>query len=106
MSYFPIDADKMINEEKNMQKMTHEKPIKKAPHSVPHTPEARKKIADTQRERYRMIEALIKKAKQKPLSEERVREICANIIDDYCKRNAFIVKPNNNSNKKPIDINL
>jgi hypothetical protein len=41
-----------------------------------------------------------------PLTEERVREICANTIDDYCKRNAFIVKPNNNSNKKPIDINL
>lgn len=101
MSYFPIDADKMINEEKNMQQMTHEKPMKKAPHSVPHTPEARKKIADTQRERYRMIEALIKKAKQKPLSEERVREICNEVLNEYLNRNA---KPMNNN--RPMNINL
>ena len=101
MSYFSIDADKMINEEKNMQQMTHEKPIKKAPHSVPHTPEARKKIADTQRERYRMIEALIKKAKQKPLSEERVREICHEVLNEYLNRNT---KPMNNN--RPMNINL
>ena len=100
MSYFPIDADKMINEEKNMQKMTHEKPIKKAPHSVPHTPEARKKIADTQRERYRMIEALIKKAKQKPMTEERVKNICSAVIKEYFNRNA---KPINN---RPMNNNL
>ncbi len=102
MSYFPIDADKMINEEKNMQKMTHEKPIKKAPHSVPHTPEARKKIADTQRERYRMIEALIKKAKQKQMTEDRVKEICHEVIAEYYNRNA---KPMNNNNR-PMNINL
>ena len=101
MSYFSIDADKMINEEKNMQQMTHEKPMKKAPHSVPHTPEARKKIADTQRERYRMIEALIKKAKQKPLSEERVREICNEVLNEYLNRNA---KPMNNN--RPMNITL
>ena len=101
MSYFPIDADNMINEEKNMQQMTHEKQMKKAPHSVPHTPEARKKIADTQRERYRMIEALIKKAKQKPLSEERVREICNEVLNEYLNRNA---KPMNNN--RPMNINL
>ena len=102
MSYFPIDADKMINEEKNMQQMTHEKPMKKAPHSVPHTPEARKKIADTQRERYRMIEALIKKAKQKPMTEDRVKEICHEVIAEYFNRNA---KPMNNNNR-PMNINL
>jgi chorismate mutase len=102
MSYFSIDADKMINEEKNMQQMTHEKPKKKAPHSVPHTPEARKKIADTQRERYRMIEALIKKAKQKPMTEDRVKEICHEVIAEYFNRNA---KPMNNNNR-PMNINL
>ena len=102
MSYFLIDADKIINEEKNMQQMTHEKPMKKAPHSVPHTPEARKKIADTQRERYRMIEALIKKAKQKPMTEHRVKEICHEVIAEYFNRNA---KPMNNNNR-PMNINL
>ena len=101
MSYFPIDADKMINEEKNMQQMTHEKPMKKAPHSVPHTPEARKKIADTQRERYRMIEALIKKAKQKPMTEERVKEICHKVLNEHLNRNT---KPMNNN--RPMNINL
>ena len=101
MSYFSIDADKMINEEKIMQQMTHEKPIKKAPHSVPHTPEARKKIADTQRERYRMIEALIKKAKQKSMTEDRVKEICHEVLNEYLNRNA---KPMNNN--RPMNINL
>ena len=101
MSYFPIDADKIINEEKNMQQMTHEKPMKKAPHSVPHTPEARKKIADTQRERYRMIEALIKKAKQKPMTEERVKEICHKVLNEHLNRNT---KPMNNN--RPMNINL
>ena len=101
MSYFPIDADNMINEEKNMQQMTHEKQIKKAPHAVPHTPEARKKIADTQRERYRMIEALIKKAKQKPMTEDRVKEICHEVLNEYLNRNA---KPTNNN--RPMNINL
>ena len=102
MSYFPIDADKIINEEKNMQQMTHEKPMKKAPHSVPHTPEARKKIADTQRERYRMIEALIKKAKQKPMTKDRLKEIYHEVIAEYFNRNA---KPMNNNNR-PMNINL
>ena len=101
MSYFSIDVDKMINEEKNMQQMTHEKPIKKAPHSVPHTQEARKKIADTQRERYRMIEALIKKAKQKPMTEERVKEICHKVLNEHLNRNT---KPMNNN--RPMNINL
>ena len=101
MSYFSIDVDKMINEEKNMQQMTHEKQIKKAPHAVPHTPEARKKIADTQRERYRMIEALIKKAKQKPMTEERVKEICHKVLNEHLNRNT---KPMNNN--RPMNINL
>ena len=100
MSYFPIDADKIINEEKDIMQMTHEKPMKKAPHSVPHTPEARKKIADTQRERYRMIEALIKKAKQKSMTEDRVKEICHKVLNEYLNRNA---KPMNN-NSRPINL--
>ena len=84
-----------------MQQMTHEKQIKKAPHAVPHTPEARKKIADTQRERYRMIEALIKKAKQKPMTEERVKEICHKVLNEHLNRNT---KPMNNN--RPMNINL
>ena len=101
MSYFLIDTNNVINEEKNMQQMTHEKQIKKAPHAVPHTPEARKKIADTQRERYRMIEDLIKKAKQKPITEERVKEICHKVINEHLNRNT---KPMNNN--RPMNINL
>ena len=101
MSYFPIDTNNVINEEKNMQQMTHEKQIKKAPHAVPHTPAARKKIADTQRERYRMIEALIKKAKQKPMTEERVKEICHKVLNEHLNRNT---KPMNNN--RPMNINL
>ncbi len=102
MSYFPIDTDKMINEEKIMNQMTHEKPIKKAPHSVPHTPEVRKKIAETQRERYRMIETLIKKAKQKQLTEERIKDICHEVLNEYLNSNAYPM----NNNSRPMNINI
>ena len=102
MSYFPIDTNN-VNEEIEMMKMTQEIPKKntsKARHTQPHTPEAKKRIAETQRERYRMIEALIKKAKQKPMTEERVKEICHEVLNEYLNRNA---KPMNN---RPMNINL
>lgn len=102
MSYFPIDTNK-INEDIDMIQNTNEIPKKntsKARHTQPHTPEAKKRIAETQRERYRMIEALIKKAKQKPMTEERVKEICHEVLNEYLNRNA---KPMNN---RPMNINL
>ena len=103
MSYFPIDTNK-INEDIDMIQNTNEIPKKntsKARHTQPHTPEAKKRIAETQRERYRMIEALIKKAKQKPMTEDRVKEICHEVLNEYLNRNA---KPMNNN--RPMNINL
>ena len=103
MSYFPIDTNN-VNEEIEMMKMTQEIPKKntsKARHTQPHTPEAKKRIAETQRERYRMIEALIKKAKQKPMTEEKVKEICHEVLNEYLNRNT---KPMNNN--RPMNINL
>ena len=102
MSYFPIDTNN-VNEEIEMMKMTQEIPKKntsKARHTQPHTPEAKKRIAETQRERYRMIETLIKKAKQKSMTEDRVKEICHEVLNEYLNRNA---KPMNN---RPMNINL
>ena len=103
MSYFPIDTNN-VNEEIEMMKMTQEIPKKntsKARHTQPHTPEAKKRISETQQARYRMIEALIKKARQKQMTEERVKEICHEVLNEYLNRNA---KPMNNN--RPMNINL
>lgn len=106
MSYFTLDTD-------NNDINTNNRPMSEASDKINprfsghcHSDQAKKAISESQSKRYEMIRKLVRMGMTQPLTEERVREICANIIDDYCKRNAFIVKPNNNSNKKPIDINL
>ena len=98
MSYFNIDANTM-NEDLIQ---THDKQVRKAPHSVPHTPQARKRISETQKARYRLLEALIKKAKQKQITEDNIKEICRKVIDEYLNRNA---QPLNND-KEPINNSL
>ena len=105
MSYFTLDTD---NNEIN----TNNRPMSEASATTNprfsghcHSDQAKKAISESQSKRYEMIRKLVRMGMTQPLTEERVREICAKTIDDYCKRNAFIVKPNNN-NKKPIDINL
>lgn len=99
MSYFVLDNNNMNNMIQNTQETT-EKKTNYARHTQPHTPKARKKIADTQRARYKMIEALVKKAKQKQMTEERVREICSEVLNNYL--DTYIL----NKNNKPMNINL
>ena len=104
MSYFTLDTD-------NNDINTNKRPMSEVSKINPrfsgrcHSDQAKKAISESQSKRYEMIRKLVRKGMTQPITEERVREICAKTIDDYCKRNAFIVKPNNN-NKKPIDINL
>ena len=100
MSYFTLDTNNMNNMIQNTQETT-EKKINYARHTQPHSPEAKKRIAETQRERYRMIEALIKKAKQKSMTEDRVKEICHEVIAEYFNRNAKLM-----NNNRPMNINL
>jgi hypothetical protein len=51
-----------------------------------------------------MIRKLVKKGMQQPMTEERVKQICGQVIDDYFKKNLIEVKQNNNN--KPMNINL
>ena len=45
---------------------------------------------------------LIRKGMQKPMTEERVKEICNEVIDDFCKKNLIEVR----ENKRPMNITL
>ena len=114
MSYFCID-DNYISEGKENMTMNDtpsnvEK--KKRDHRGelnPHwghvmTQESRDRISKSQSERYDMIRKLVKKGMQHQMTEQRVKEICGEVIDDYFKRNVNEVKQNNN--KKPMNINL
>ena len=100
MSYFPIEITTM-NEERIMIQKTHEEPKKRSPHNVPHTTEAKKKISETQQARYEMIRQLVRKGQQKPMTEEMVRDICHEVLNEYLNRNT---KPMNNN--RPMNINL
>ncbi len=100
MSYFTLDTNNMNNMIQNTQETT-EKKINYARHTQPHSPEAKKRIADTQRARYKMIEALVKKAKQKQLTEERVRDICSEVLNKYL--DTYILNKRTN---RPTEINL
>ena len=66
------------------------------------TQESKDKISNTQKQRYEMISKLVRKGMSNPLTEQRVKEICNQVIDDYFKRNLLEVK----DNKKPTNINL
>ena len=50
-----------------------------------------------------MINKLVRRGMHQ-MTEERVKQICGEVIDDYFKRNVNELKQNNN--KKPMNINL
>lgn len=112
MSYFCIEN--IISEDKENKGM-NEAPNniekKKRDHRNERNPhfghimsqESRDKISNTQKQRYEMISKLVRKGMAQPIDEERVKEICGQVIDDYFKRNIIEVKQNN---KKPMNINL
>ena len=101
MSYFPIELTTM-NEERNMIQKTHEESKKRSPHNVPHSPEAKKKISESQQARYKLIRQLVRRGQQKQMTENRVKEICHEVLNEYLNRNT---KPIANNNR-PTNINL
>ena len=104
MSYFSIDTNN-LNEEKNIMQMTQDVPKNNntaAHHTQPHTDEAKKRISETQTKRYEMIRQLVRKGQQKQLTEDRVKDICVEVVEAYLKRNAKPI----NKNSQPININL
>lgn len=113
MSYFCIDTN-IINEDKENKAMS-ETPSnvekKKRDHRGelnPHwghvmTQESRDKISATQKNRYEMINKLVRRGMHQ-MTEERVKQICGEVIDEYFKRNLIEVRQNNSN--KPMNINL
>ena len=116
MSYFCVNTthQEMINEERENGTMepgqnTLEK--KKRDHRGDRNPhfgcvmsdESRSRIASSQRQRYEMIRKLVRKGMAQPIDEERVRQICDEVCDNYFKR---IIMENQNNNNKPMNINL
>lgn len=88
MSYFVIDEEQMKEPVKKVRDHSGEK----NPH-FGHVmkPESREAIANKQRQRYELLRQIVDK---KTVSEERVREIIKETVQDYLSRNA--VQTNNN----------
>lgn len=113
MSYFCIDTNKISEgkENKTMNETPSNVEKKKRDHRNERNPhfghimsqESRDKISTTQKNRYEMINKLVRRGMHQ-MTEERVKEICGQVIDDYFKRNLIEVKQNNNN--KPMNINL
>jgi len=103
MSYFTLDTNQnLINEDKRNIPMseTPKKNINYARHTTPHTDATKKRISETQTKRNDMIREFVKRGMQKPITEEKVRVICQEVLDEYLDR---LTKPNNN---RPTNINL
>lgn len=108
MSYFCIISEDKENITMNETPNNIEK--KKRDHRGernPHfghimTKQSRDKISNTQRNRYEMINKLVRRGMHQ-MTEERVKEICGEVIDEYFQKNVIEVKQNN---KKPMNINL
>jgi len=103
MSYFTLDTNqKLINEDKTDIPMseTPKKNINYARHTTPHTDATKKRISETQTKRNDMIREFVKRGMQKPITEEKVRVICQEVLNEYLDR---LTKPNNN---RPTNINL
>lgn len=63
--------------------------------------DSRKRISTSQSLRYEAIRQLINNGMQKPITEDRVREIIQETINDYLSNNAIQTK-----NNKPTNITL
>ena len=113
MSYFCMDTKNLISEDRenismndapsNVEKKKRDHRNERNPH-FGHimSQESRDKISNTQRNRYEMINKLVRRGMHQ-MTEERVKEICGEVIDEYFQKNVIEVKQNN---KKPMNINL
>jgi len=88
MSYFILDEEQM-NEQVN--KVRDHSGEKNPHYGHVMKPESREAIANKQRQRYELLRQIVDK---KTVSEERVREIIKETVQDYLSRNA--VQTNNN----------
>ena len=88
MSYFILDEEQM-NEQVN--KVRDHSGEKNPHYGHVMKPESREAIANKQRQRYELLRQIVDK---KTVSEDRVREIIKETVQDYLSQNA--VQTNNN----------
>ena len=107
MSYSIIDEN-MLTDNQEMINMKGRNILKKKrnhqgelnPHYLhPHSEKAKAAISAKQRQRYEMLRQIVDK---KTVSEERVRQIVKETLDEYLTKHAIPIENNN----KPIDIRL
>lgn len=104
MSYFAADLENNQSELEKTPMSEEKKRINPRFSGKTHSSEAKQRIRETQQARYEAMRKLIRKGMQKPMTEERVREICSSVIDDFCKQNLIELK--NKNNKRPTNITL
>jgi hypothetical protein len=102
MSYFTADLDNNQRESEKTPMSEEKKIINPRFSGKTHSSEAKERIREKQLARYEAMRKLIRKGMQKPMTEERVKEICNEVIDDFCKKNLIEVR----ENKRPMNINL
>jgi len=93
--YFNYDNQEMIKEEKgNISKTEHVNPRFSGKH---HTEKSKQAISQSQTKRYATIKDYLKQGLQR-LTEEDVRRICKQVVDEYVTKNTTQVKKNNTLN--------
>lgn len=102
MSYFTADLDNNQRESEKTPMSEEKKIINPRFSGKTHSSEAKERIRAKQLARYEAMRKLIRKGMQKPMTEERVKEICNEVIDDFCKKNLIEVR----ENKRPMNITL
>lgn len=102
MSYFTADLENNQRESEKTPMSEEKKIINPRFSGKTHSSEAKERIRAKQLARYEAMRKLIRKGMQKPMTEERVKEICNEVIDDFCKKNLIEVR----ENKRPMNINL
>ena len=91
--YFNYDNQEMIKEEKgNISNTEHVNPRFSGKH---HSQESKQAISQSQQRRYATIKDYLKQGLQR-LTEEDVRRICKQVVDEYVTKNTTQVKKNNN----------
>ena len=102
MSYYTADLENNQRESEKTPMSEEKKIINPRFSGKTHSSEAKERIRAKQLARYEAMRKLIRKGMQKPMTEERVKEICNEVIDDFCKKNLIEVR----ENKRPMNINL
>ena len=100
MSYFALNNQKLINEDKQNVSSPN-----KAHHTQPHSDQAKRKISETQKARYKMMRELVSKGTN-GITEDTVRRITKEVLTEFIRNNTFHVPQSDNNNTKPININL